>query len=485
VTLPPALERLRIAGSSGEEASSAAPGFDRQEEKTVALLPWGNVIEDFLDSLDISIEQFCQEMDGGWLFGYVEALKRARCRSVIFAVSSRAVRLTTHRHVPTGAPIVVLPVSQAYRKLRSLIDDPYAWTVSRSGPGRAGRLRRIQAAMIRELALYACTPVRSLRRELRRHGTDAIVCQEYEYARFDLTVAIGRTLGIPVFATFQGGNWQITRIERLLRPWSLRLCSGLIIPARTEAERVLRHYGIGHDRIAGIFNPIDLSRWQRMPTGEARAVLGIPERAAVAVWHGRVDIRRKGLDVLLDAWDAVCASHTDGDFRLILVGTGVDAAAFRALLAERRPTGVQWIDEYVLDRDRMRVYLSAADVYAFPSRHEGFPLAPLEAMACGLPLVAADAPGVPDILARGEEDGGVMVPRGDVGAFAAALSALLDDPQRASDLGRRARRRVEQNFSLDAVGSQLRSYLFAPAGGTSGAADPGSSGLEPRAPLRP
>jgi glycosyltransferase involved in cell wall biosynthesis len=58
----------------------------------------------------------------------------------------------------------------------------------------------------------------------------------------------------------------------------------------------------------------------------------------------------------------------------------------------------------------MRQYLSVADVYVFPSRHEGFPVAPLEAMACGLPIVAAYAPGICDILSEGEESGGLVVP---------------------------------------------------------------------------
>jgi glycosyltransferase involved in cell wall biosynthesis len=428
----------------------------------VALLPWGNVIEDFLDALNISLEQFCQEMDGGWLFGYVEALKRAGCRSVIMAVSSRAIRTTTYRHAPTGAAIVILPASRAYRVLRARLHDPYAWTAHGADGAHAGRRQRARAAVIRELALYAATPLWPLARELRRHGCNAVICQEYEYARFDLSVAVGRALGIPVLATFQGGDWQITRAERFIRPLSMRLCSGLIVPSRSEAERVLQRYPVKPGRIAGIFNPVDLDRWHATPRAEARAALGIPDRARVAIWHGRVEIRRKGLDVLLAAWARLCAarSGSGSDLRLLLIGAGADAERFRSMLREQRLPGVLWVDSYVLDRDRMRLHLSAADVHAFPSRHEGFPVAPVEAMACGLPLVASDAPGIPDILEGGEEHGGIMVPRDDADSFAAALGALLDDPLRAQDLGRRARARAEQSFSLAAVGNQLRSFLF-------------------------
>src|SRR6185369_8481582 len=96
------------------------------------------------------------------------------------------------------------------------------------------------------------------------------------------------------------------------------------------------------------------------------------------------------------------------------------------------------------DREVIRRHLAAADVYAFPSRNEGFPVAPVEAMACGLPVVAADAPGIVDILG---EDDGTVVPAGDAEAFARALGPLLDDHNLRAALGVRARRRAEERFS--------------------------------------
>ena len=122
--------------------------------------------------------------------------------------------------------------------------------------------------------------------------------------------------------------------------------------------------------------------------------------------------------------------------------------------AETLP-GVHLVDEWVQDRSRMRSILSAADLYAFPSRHEGLPVSPLEAMACGVPVVGADATGVEDIVG----DTGVVVPRDDADSLANAFDALLADDERRADLARRARRRVEQHFSLEAVGVQLREFL--------------------------
>jgi glycosyltransferase involved in cell wall biosynthesis len=106
----------------------------------------------------------------------------------------------------------------------------------------------------------------------------------------------------------------------------------------------------------------------------------------------------------------------------------------------------------------MRTWLSAADVYVMASRHEGFPVAPLEGMACGLPVVATAVSGIAEIMGDEAPLPGITTPIADVAALARALERLLGDIKLSQDLGFRATRRA-QDFSLLSVGTQLRSFL--------------------------
>lgn len=453
------LEGAHDARHLRDEAHASLRGARRAP--VVALVDWSQLVEDFLDNIGVTFEAFCKEMSGGWMFGYIDALKDAGVRTVLFCVSARVRAPQRFRHAATGATICVLPAPRVYRALRRRMLNPYAATVE-AAVGDVRGARRAGWRALRQLSPYLATPLMHLTRALKEENCEAVLCQDYEHARFDLCLLAGRLARLPVFATFQGGTESLTRLEASARPLALRACDGLIVATRTESERVRALYGLPQTKIARIFNPLDVRDWSAASTEErasARVTVGIPAGARVAVWHGRVDYRRKGLDVLLDAWQRVYSERAGRELRLLLVGTGNDAPELRARLGETNPSGVIWIDKYLNDRALIRRYLHAADVYAFPSRHEGFPVAPLEAMACGLPLVAADAQGIPDILEDGETSGGLVVAREDAGAFASALGRLLDDDALAGRLGALARRRVEDDFSPSAVGANLRAFM--------------------------
>jgi glycosyltransferase involved in cell wall biosynthesis len=431
----------------------------------IAFLPWGNVIEDFLDTIGVSIDAFCKDFTGSYMFRYIEALNQVGVRVVLICMTTRVIKPVRFTHEPTGAAIYMLPAPWSYQFLRRKMLRPYG-PYARSVQQAFGEIKGVRVlllpilVLLKELALYLTTSPMLLARVVRREQCSAILCQEYEYPRFDVCVLLARLMRVPVFGVFQGGDYQRSRLERFLRPLSLRSCTGLIIGTQTEIQRVQDRYGVPTAKLARIFNPIDPRLWQPMDRREARIATGIPLDAKVVVWHGRVSIPPKGLDLLLDAWEQLCRERPTQNLRLLLIGTGQDAQKLHQRIAVMEKRTVSWINEFVHDRFAVRRYLSAADIYVFPSRHEGFPVAPLEAMGCGLPIVATDVQGIPDILEGGEASGGLMVPRDNVAELTRALGRLLDDETWRRELGKRARQRIEARFSLEEVGRQLRAFLL-------------------------
>jgi glycosyltransferase involved in cell wall biosynthesis len=430
------------------------------ENPVVALLPWGNLIEDFLDTLGVSLESFCTTQTGGWLFGYISALSSAGIRTRLICVSGGVKKLTRFTHTPTGAQVSVLPASPSYHRLRRFITREEERKGSR---GRAWRLLRSGAG---EILPYLATPVGALLSELRQGGCQAVICQEYEYPRFDVCVLAGWLLKIPVFGCYQGGNSHSGPLENFIRPFAMKWSKGFIIGTRTERERVSGSYRVPSSKIAAVFNPLDIDSWHALDREERRRQIGVREGTNVVVWHGRVDVRRKGLDTLLDAWKLI-EDRIGGPEapRLLLVGTGDDVDLLRAGIADRGLRGVIWRNQYLLDHDQIRGYLAAADLYVLASRHEGFAVAPLEAMACGLPIVTTDVSGARDLLDDGEFSGGIIVPPSDPNRLADAVVRLLHDPPFRRMLGIRARLRVEHGFSWEIVGRQLRAFMLRDVGG--------------------
>ena len=244
-----------------------------------------------------------------------------------------------------------------------------------------------------------------------------------------------------------------------MRPLTMKLCSGFIIGPTAEAERVRVKYGVKPEKIHQVFNALDSSIWASVDRTSARDMFGIPGDAQVVVWHGRVVMGNKGLDILMKAWEQVCQERPGRPLRLALLGDGPDSQALREQIAVLPDQNVTWIDSFVSDRKLIRSFLATGDIYAFPSRFEGLPMAPVEAMAAGLPVVAADASGVRDIFKDGEVSGGVVVPIDDVSAFAAALGRVLDDEDLMRTIAVGGRERVKA-FTPKTVGEQLRTVMF-------------------------
>ena len=425
----------------------------------IALIEWTHLIEDFLENIGLTFEDFTQNMTGGWLFGYIEALKTADTDTVLFCFSSRVEKPLYVTHKPTGAEICVLPSTKIYRRIRKVILNPYTQRVEEAAIYTKG-LKGMWCSFLLNIAPYHATPLRLLCRHIKKNKCTAILCQDYEHARFDACIVAGKLLNIPVFATFQGGNWQTSYWEKWIRPTTIKNCKGIIVASGDEAKRLQEKYHMHERKLMQIFNPVDLAMWNGLTHEEARKLLNIRSDKTIAIWHGRIDYYRKGLDILIDAWEQVCEESGEENIELVILGSGVNSEMLQLRLKKSSANNITWINKYTNDRKEIFTYLKSANVYVFPSRNEGFPVAPLEAMACGLPLIASDAPGIIDILKHGEESGGIMLKRPDCNALAASIMYMLQHKEEADRLGNLAMKNINENFSLTAIGAQLKQFIF-------------------------
>jgi rhamnosyl/mannosyltransferase len=213
------------------------------------------------------------------------------------------------------------------------------------------------------------------------------------------------------------------------------------------------------DRCEVIPYGIDLHQWERTPAVEAKA------RELRARHGGGPLLVAVGRLIYYKGFEHAIRAMRDVDAKLLVVGEGPLRGSLEALA---RACGVAGKVTFVGEVHNQEIipYYLASDAFVFPSvaRSEAFGIVQLEAMACGLPVVntALDS-GVPFVSRDGET--GVTVPPADAEALATALRSLLGDAPRRAALGAAARRRVEREFTKEAMASRVRSLYAEVAAG--------------------
>ncbi|MCX5377849.1 glycosyltransferase [Streptomyces sp. NBC_00091] len=230
------------------------------------------------------------------------------------------------------------------------------------------------------------------------------------------------------------------RWERAGARWADRvLCVSEAERRAGESEGITARWSV-------IRNGVDLEHFRPARGGgdqgraEARAALPLPaalrDGGPLAVCVGRL-CPQKGQDILLRAWPEVLGTLPDA--RLALVGDGPDAERLR----RTAPPGVHFAGAAT----DIRPWLRAADLVVLPSRWEGMALAPLEAMACGRPVLVSDVSGARESLPSGQ--GRLcLVPPEDPTALAKALGRLLAEPRLLTELGEQAQQHARTEFDV-------------------------------------
>ena len=264
----------------------------------------------------------------------------------------------------------------------------------------------------------------------------------------------GRLASVPVVTTVHSDLYYdyaspvkrivFMRFEAMTRRLSLRVVAVSEALSRTLLER-----GYRRERLVVIRNALDvtaadaeIARVRETPL-HLRRQLGVPDRAYVVICVARLHAVKRQ-DVLIEA-TAVLPAVNDRPVHLVLVGDGTEATGLKRL-AQDGPSADRV--HFLGARGDVFALLAEADVFVLPSQMEGLPIAPLEAMLSGLPVIASRVGGLPEIVVEGESGTGALVAPGDVHAVAQALHSILAEDDRRIAMGKRAEQRVRSHFAL-------------------------------------
>jgi glycosyltransferase involved in cell wall biosynthesis len=193
------------------------------------------------------------------------------------------------------------------------------------------------------------------------------------------------------------------------------------------------HYGVPPRQVRLVPEGIDLARWERLIAREPRSSDGATILCVARQYP------RKHIADLLRALPLVRERIPRA--RALIAGDGPEHTALLRLADELRLGDAAVFTGALPDEELERLY-RRADIFCLPSVQEGFGIVFLEAMACGLPVVATASAAIPEVVPHGRA--GLLVPPGDVAALADALAALLEDGDRRAACGAFGRRHVQQ-----------------------------------------
>jgi glycosyltransferase involved in cell wall biosynthesis len=274
-----------------------------------------------------------------------------------------------------------------------------------------------------------------LRRLVDGHQPDIV---ETHHVKSHCLVALSGVSRRHRWVAFHHGYTQtdvIVRAQNQVDRWSLRH-AGHVVTTNHRFARMLEGRGVRRNAITVLHNAVRDIRASAEDTAALRARLGLSPGERVVLTVGRLS-HEKGQEHLIRA-----AAAWRDRARVVIAGDGPDRPRLERLARE---IGCRDSVVFAGLTPHVAAFYSIADVFVLPSLSEGSPNALLEAMAAGLPIVATDVGGVPEIAADGVN--ALLVPPRDRDALARAVKTLLDDRERCQRLGSMAQMTVRREYT--------------------------------------
>ncbi|MEP6610063.1 MAG: glycosyltransferase [Burkholderiaceae bacterium] len=300
------------------------------------------------------------------------------------------------------------------------------------------------------MALSSFLAVRKMARE---HGAN-VIDAHFGYPDGRAAVLLGKWLKLPVVVTLRGKEQGQSRsnVATALR----RAITGAhrVIAVSAALQALAIEQGANAAQVEVIGNGVDLTRFVAIPRSEARRELGLSlgADAEVLISVGTL-VERKGFHRVIECLPQLCTTHPTLHL-LVVGGAGPEGDIGRRLKTMVRALGLDDRVHFLgpVSSDRLKVALSAADVFVLATSYEGWANVFLEAMACGLPVVATDVGGNAQVVR--DESLGRIVPFGD----SVRLRVAIDEALRTS-WDRAAIRAYAESNSWDLrVQSLLETY---------------------------
>ena len=261
-------------------------------------------------------------------------------------------------------------------------------------------------------------------------------------------VRIGRRIGVPVVCTSHGSDGNVCpQIMVGYRKFAQEVISQAdqVIAVSDALRQDLCDLAVPRRPIRTIPYGVDTGdfAFRGRDRNAIRRSLGIPQDALVLIFVGTIS-RDKGVYELIGAFGTL--ARQEARLHLVMLGNGPDLPHLRGMIASKPGLSRVRLVGQVPHMD-VPTWLAASDVFVFPSYHEGMPNAVLEAMTCGLPVVATSVGGIPEVIQNSVT--GLLVAPKDVDALVDALWLLSQDPGLRKELGEKGRRYVVNHFSRD------------------------------------
>jgi glycosyltransferase involved in cell wall biosynthesis len=292
------------------------------------------------------------------------------------------------------------------------------------------KVRRIDFDEITSWSDWDPFSIARARTLIRRHSPELVMCVGRQAHRL-----FGRAIGsrIPIVPMVQKRRFDHNF------PYA-----GVFVAAE-HRRRTLIEDGVARENIAVIPNAV------RLPVQPKSDYQLAPDGSVKIVAHGRLH-EKKGYGVLIEA--IALLSRVGIDCSCRIAGEGPERDKLQAQIERENLK-----DKIALPgwTDSVADFLAPGDIFVLPSFQEDFPLAVLDAMANGMPIVASAIDGPKDFLVEGET--AVIVPPGDATALAEALKRMIGDEELRESLGCAARAEAVARYSFEAVGPQLAHAL--------------------------